>query len=64
MSHSDILTLAGVITDLAMGLVAYRLARSLERTQVQQTEILRQLDRRVERLETRTLGYQLKVGAE
>lgn len=40
-----------IIMDIALGGMAFKLARSLERTQVQQTEILKELTRRVERLE-------------
>jgi uncharacterized membrane-anchored protein YhcB (DUF1043 family) len=41
----------GMVMDMALGAMAYRLARSLERTQIQQTEILRELTRRVDKLE-------------
>ncbi len=40
-----------ILMDLALGGMAYKLARSLERTQTQQTAILQELTRRVENLE-------------
>lgn len=46
-----ITTIMTIVMDLALGGMAYRLARSLERTQLQQTQILAELTRRVERLE-------------
>lgn len=40
-----------IVMDLALGGMAYRLARSLETTVKQQTEILQALTSRVDRLE-------------
>lgn len=52
-----ITTIMTIVMDLALGGMAYRLARSLERTQNQQTQILAELSRRVEKLE-RPMGFQ------
>jgi hypothetical protein len=49
----------GIIMDLGLGAMAFRLVRSLERTQLQQTEILSALTRRVEILEA-LLGLRQK----
>lgn len=53
MDTQTLLGLVTVIVDLALGGMAWRLARSLERTQIQQTQILAELSRRVDRLETK-----------
>ena len=44
-------TIVTILLDVALGGMAYKLAKSLERTQVQQTAILTELSRRVELLE-------------
>ena len=46
-----LLTLLGIITDIGLGLIAYRLARKLEIIQQNQTLILSKLATRVETLE-------------
>lgn len=51
-------TIMTVVMDLALGGMAYRLARSLERTQLQQTQILAELTRRVEKLEA-PIGFDI-----
>ncbi len=45
--------LIGILLDISLGLMAYRLAKSLEKTQTQQTQILLELTKRVEVLEAR-----------
>ncbi len=49
----DITTLVTLLMDIALGGMAFRLARSLEKTQIQQTAILLELSKRVEVLEAR-----------
>lgn len=46
-----ILPIATILMDIGLGAIALRLARSLEKTQTQQTIILTELTRRVEKLE-------------
>jgi hypothetical protein len=45
-----------ICADIALGGMAYRLVRSLEKTQIQQTAILAELSKRVERLEAREVA--------
>lgn len=49
--YDVVIPLLTIIMDIALGSMAYKLAKSLERTQIQQTAILQELTRRVERLE-------------
>ena len=48
-----IIPIVTILMDIALGGMAFKLARSLERTQIQQTAILLELTRRVESLEKR-----------
>lgn len=54
MDQATIMTLAGIILDIALGGIAFRLARSLEKSQVQTTALLTELTVRVERLEQKS----------
>lgn len=51
MDSATITTIMTVLMDLALGGMAFRLARSLEKTQIIQTAILTELSRRVDVLE-------------
>lgn len=53
MDSAMLTTIVTILMDFALGGMAFRLARSLEKTQVIQTAILTELSARVDKLEKR-----------
>lgn len=56
------MTIAGIVLDVALGAMAYRLARSIEKNQITLTAIVQEHAHRIDRLEDRIPQPDRSVG--